>query len=87
MIDKLQDVNFRRWLYGVATAVLILLGGFGIINSADHENIAGVIAAVLNIGAAGATTLAFRKTKPEALVLVETEEDEVTLRHPKHAAE
>mgnify|MGYP003407920832 CR=1 FL=1 len=87
MIDKLQDVHFRRWLYGVATAVLVLLGGYGIISSSEQENILGIITAILNIGAAGATTLAYRKTKPGPVVLTVTEEDEDPEQSPKHAAE
>lgn len=62
MIEFLKDYKVRRWIYGVATAVLIYLAGTGVISAVQHENINGIVSAVLSVSAAGATSLAARKS-------------------------
>lgn len=55
----------RKWLYGIATAVLVVLGGYGIVSAEEQGNYATLVAAVLNIGGAGVTALAARNVDPE----------------------
>lgn len=64
MVKFLQDYKVRRWLYGIATAVLLYLGGAGIITAVDQDNFSNIAAAVLNVGGAGVTALAARKADP-----------------------
>lgn len=63
-IAWIQDYKVRRWLYGIATAVLVYLGGQGVISSVEQENIGNITSSVLNLGAAGVTALAARKADP-----------------------
>ena len=64
-ITKLfQNLKFRKWLYGIAIAVLVFLGGEGIISSAQQENISGIVSSVLQVAPAAAFGLAIRKVKP-----------------------
>lgn len=57
-----KSVEFRRWLYGVLIAVVVFLGGEGVISSAQQDNIVGIISAVLVTGViGGGYGLAIRK--------------------------
>lgn len=73
-MNFIQDYKVRRWLYGIATAVLVILGGYGIISAQEQENFSQLIIAILNLGGAGVTFLAERNTHPP-------------VESPKHAAE
>ena len=64
LVELFQNLAFRRWLYGVAIAVLVFLGGEGIISSAQQENISGIVSSVLQVAPAAALGLAIRKVKP-----------------------
>lgn len=61
-MNAIKNPDVRRWLYGIATAVLLVLGGYGIVDTVAQQNLGTLAAAVLNIGGAGATALAARKT-------------------------
>lgn len=65
MIEFLKDYKVRRWIYGVATAILLFLGAQGIISSAEVENIGGIIESILVVSASGVTVLAARKANPK----------------------
>lgn len=64
----IEDYKVRRWLYGIATAVLVILGGYGIISAQEQENFTQLVVALLNIGGAGVTLLAERNTNPPVSV-------------------
>lgn len=101
MVKFLQDYKVRRWLYGIATAVLLYLGGAGIITSVAQDNLGNIAAAVLNVGGAGVTALAARKADPvrafagelaaDTSPVVINTEDALALGEftssPRHAAE
>lgn len=75
-----QNVAFRRWLYGVLLAVVVFLGGEGVINSVQQENITGIVEAVLIAGPlAGGFGLAINKATP-----AKTDESEDPAAHAKH---
>lgn len=59
----LKDPAVRQWIYGVAAALLVLLGGYGIIDEAQSANILGVVSSVLIVGAAPVFGLAARKAE------------------------
>lgn len=48
-----KSVEFRRWLYGVLIAVVVFLGGEGVLTSIQQTNITGIISAALLTGAVG----------------------------------
>lgn len=62
----LHDYKVRQWLYGIATAVLVVLGGYGIFPAQEQENLTQLIVAILNLGGAGATILAGSNSRPSA---------------------
>ena len=53
----------RRWLYGVAAAVLVVVAAYLGISAADQESWLNLVSAVLNVGGAGALTYANKKVK------------------------
>ena len=48
----------RKWLYTIAAAVLVVVAGYFSIDAATQEAWLSLVAAVLNIGGAGALTYA-----------------------------
>lgn len=60
----IKDYKARQWLYGVAAAVMVLLGGYGIFSAEEQQNILSLITAVLNLGGAAAFGLAANKSQP-----------------------
>lgn len=67
MIETITNPHFRKWLYGVFAAIMVLLGGYGIFTAEEQQNILALITAVLNIGGAAAFGLAANKTKPDTV--------------------
>lgn len=51
----------RRWLYSIAAALLVVVGGYLGIDAAQQESWLSLVGAILNIGGAGALTYANRK--------------------------
>lgn len=66
VIDFVQNLKFRKWLYGVLLAVLVLLGSEGIISATQQDNIGAIIASVLQTVPAAGFALAIRKVTPAA---------------------
>lgn len=64
IIETVQSLSFRRWLYGVSLAVLVFLGGEGIISATQQENVGSIVSAVLQTAPAAALALAYRKVTP-----------------------
>lgn len=62
----LHDYKFRQWLYGIAAAVLVLLGGYGIFSAEEQQNILSLITSILNLGGAAALSLAGANARPSA---------------------
>lgn len=61
-LKAVRTPGFRKWLYGVLLAVLLFLGGEGIISAAQQENIGAIVQAVLQTAPAAGFALAIRKT-------------------------
>lgn len=64
----IQDYKTRQWLYGVFTAILVVLGGYNVVDAATSANLAALAAAVLNLGAASVTSLAASKANPQVAI-------------------
>lgn len=64
IIETVQSLTFRKWLYGVSLAVLVFLGGEGIISATQQDNLGAIAAAVLQTAPAAALGLAYRKVTP-----------------------
>jgi hypothetical protein len=64
MLDKLRDYKVRVWLYGIAIALLAILGTAGVINSTESGNYAQLIEAVLLIAPAAALGMGAVNARP-----------------------
>lgn len=60
-IETVKTIEFRKWLYGVTTAGLLVLSGYGVIDSVASQNFNVLAGAIL---VAGVTGVAERNTKP-----------------------
>lgn len=61
-MSVIKDQKTRQWIYGIAAAVLVLLGGYGIFTAEEQQNILALVTAVLNLGGAAALGLARANT-------------------------
>lgn len=60
-MKMIRDYRVRQWLYGVLSALLVLLTGYGLVSAEHKENIDAVLTAVLNLGGAAGLALATAK--------------------------
>ena len=58
----ITNPNTRKWLYKIATTLLIVLAGYGVLDASQTDNIAMLISAILNLGGAGVTAVAHANT-------------------------
>lgn len=65
MTNIINNMAFRQWMYRVATAVLVVLAGAGVIGAVEQENFGLLAAAVLNVGGGVVTAIASANTKPK----------------------
>ena len=97
MIDFIKSYKFRRWLYGVTTAVLVFLGGQGIITDVQLQDLTGIVDSLLMIALGGVTGLATKKADPasdapsvgsfDAIPAVQVDPSELPRESaPRHAA-
>lgn len=66
ILELTKNTEFRKWLYGVLIAVLVVLGGEGIVSAAQQQNLGALAAAVLQTAPAAGFALAIRKVEPAA---------------------
>lgn len=63
-MNILKDYKFRQWLYGIAAALLVLLGGYGFFTAEEQQNILSLVTAVLNLGGVVALSLVGVNVRP-----------------------
>lgn len=82
-IQTVQNLTFRKWLYGVLMALLVFFASQGTITAVQQENLGNLINAILLAAPAAGFALAIRKVEPAAsddtLAITEDDVDEVPL--------
>ena len=61
MVQTIKNPAFRRWAYGIAASILVLLGGYGILSEGEITNYTNLVEAVLVAGG-GVLFMAERNT-------------------------
>lgn len=64
----------RKWIYNIAIAILLILAGYGFIDSTETDNYTRLIEAVLNIGGVVAVSVARANVTPD-------KQEETTITH------
>ncbi|MFF5793669.1 hypothetical protein ACFY5D_16610 [Paeniglutamicibacter sp. NPDC012692] len=73
LFNKLKEPKTRKWIYGIATAAIPLLIGYGALTAATGGLWLVLVGAILGVGT---NSLASANTKPEAQPLEESPESD-----------